>query len=110
LFEDARVPPEAVLRVAVELVVMHRFDGDALARSYLDLAKRGHLRGERIDDLAKSLDAWIEREPVPSAAELRRMIERLPPYATIAKGQHGALEKTLPDYLGIVGKHNPRRA
>ena len=57
LFEDARVPPEAVLRVAVELVVMHRFDGDALARSYLDLAKRGHLRGERIDDLAASLDA-----------------------------------------------------
>ena len=109
LFEDARVPPEAVLRVAVELVVMHRFDGDALARSYLDVAKRGHLRGERIDDLATALDAWTEREPVPSSAELKRMIERLPPYAQIAKTEHGKLEKTLPDYLAIVGKHNPRR-
>jgi hypothetical protein len=110
LFEDARVPPEAVLRVAVELVVMHRFDGDALARSYLDLAKRGHLRGERIDDLAASLDAWIQRESVPSSAELKRMLERLPAHAAIAKSQHGTLEKTTPDYLGIVGKHNPRRS
>jgi hypothetical protein len=110
LFEDARVPPEAVLRVAVELVVMHRFDGDALARSYLDLAKRGHLRGERIDDLAEALDAWSERETVPSSAELKRMLERLPAYAQIAKDQHGTLEKTTPDYLGIVGKHNPRRS
>ena len=110
LFEDARVPPEAVLRVAVELVVMHRFDGDALARSYLDLAKRGHLRGERIDDLGKALDAWAARETVPSSADLKRMLERLPTYAEIAKSQHGTLEKTTPDYLGIVGKHNPRRA
>jgi hypothetical protein len=89
---------------------MHRFDGDALARSYLDIAKRGHLRGDRIDDLAKSLDAWIDREPVPSAAELRRMIERLPAHAEIARAAHGTLERTTPDYLGIVGKHNPRRA
>ncbi|HEX4473873.1 MAG TPA: hypothetical protein VH142_02280 [Polyangiaceae bacterium] len=109
LFEDARVPAEAVLRVAVELVVMHRFDGDALARSYLDLAKRGHLRGERIDDLASALGAWMDRESVPSSAELKRMMERLPPYAVIAKNEHGTLEKTTPDYLGIVGKHNPRR-
>jgi hypothetical protein len=110
LFEDVRVPPEAVLRVAVELVVMHRFDGDALARSYLDLAKRGHLRGERIDDLGAALDAWTLRESVPSSAELKRMLERLPAYAEIAKGQRGTLERTTPDYLGIVGKHNPRRS
>jgi hypothetical protein len=110
LFEDARLPPEAVLRVAVELVVMHRFDGDALARSYLDLAKRGHLRGERIDDLASSLDAWMQRESVPSSTELKRMVERLPAHAAIAKSQYGTLEKTTPDYLGIVAKHNPRRA
>jgi hypothetical protein len=34
--------------VAVELVTEHRFDGDALARSYRDLARRGHLRGTRL--------------------------------------------------------------
>ena len=52
VYEDERLPAEAVLRVAVEMVVEHRFDGDALARSYLDLARRGHLRGARIDELA----------------------------------------------------------
>ena len=109
LYEDGRLPPDGVLRVAVELVVMHRFDGDALARSYLDLAKRGHLRGERIDDLARALDAWAEREPVPSAAELRRMIERLPAYADIARNS-APVSSTLPDYLAIVGRHNPRRS
>ena len=36
--EDGRVPAEAVLRVGIELIVQHRFDGDALARSYLDLS------------------------------------------------------------------------
>jgi hypothetical protein len=109
LFEDERIPADAVLRVAVELVVMHRFDGDALARSYLDLARRGHLRGVRVDDLAKALDAWTSREPVPSAAELRRMVEHLPIHADVARSEQGSWEQTTPDYLGIVGKHNPRR-
>jgi len=109
LFEDARIPADAVLRVAVELVVMHRFDGDALARSYLDVAKRGHLRGERIPDLAEALEAWTAREPVPSASELRRMLERLPAHAEIARVQSAAWEPPAVDYLSIVGKHNPRR-
>jgi len=109
LFEDDRVPADAVLRVAVELVVMHRFDGDALARSYLDLAKRGHLRGARVPELAAALDAWTAREPVPSAAELRRMLERLPAHAEIARAQSGGWDPAPVDYLAIVGKHNPRR-
>ena len=48
LNEDGRLGAEGVLRVAVELVTEHRFDGDVLARSYLDLAKRGHLRGDTV--------------------------------------------------------------
>ena len=110
LFEDDRIPAESVLRVAVELVVMHRFDGDGLARSYLDLAKRGHLRGARVPELEAALDAWLEREQVPSAAELRRMIERLPDFAAVAAAQHGAFEYALPDYVALVGGHNPRRS
>ncbi len=108
LFENDRIPPESVLRVAIELVVMHRFDGDALARSYLDLAKRGHVSGERIEDLATALDAWAERERVPSSPELRSMLERLPSYAEIARNS-SPLSTTMPDYLALVGKHNPRR-
>ena len=108
LFEDERITAEAVLRVAVELVVMHRFDGDALARSYLDLAKRGHLRGARTGDLKEALAAWTDREPVPNAKELGEMIERLPPYAELAH-KTGSPDVEPPDYLSIVGKHNPRR-
>lgn len=109
LFEDDRITAEAVLRVAVELVVMHRFDGDALARSYLDLAKRGHLRGARTDDLKNALAAWTEREPVPKSKELGEMLERLPAYAEIARAT-GAIEVETPNYLEIVGKHNPRKS
>jgi hypothetical protein len=109
LFEDGRVPAEAVLRVAVELVVMHRFDGDALARSYLDLAKRGHLRGVSIDALSTALEAWTSREPVPAAAELRRMVEHLPTHAEVARTHVGSLDCPTPDYIALVDKHNPRR-
>lgn len=108
LFEDARIPADAVLRVAVELVVVHRFDGDGLARSYLDLAKRGHLRGVRVPELATALESWLAREPVPSATELRRMLERLPAHAEIARTA-SPFELDPPDYLALVDKHNPRR-
>lgn len=109
LFEDERIPAESVLRVAVELVVMHRFDGDALARSYLDLAKRGHLRGVRVRELAAALDSWSQREPIPSGAELRRMLERLPAHAELARTQ-GPVEVEPLDYVSHVAKHNPRRS
>jgi hypothetical protein len=110
VFEDRRLPAEAVLRVAVELVVQHRFDGDALARSYADLARRGHLRGERIDELQGALDAWSDREKVPGAGELVRMVGRLPAYADVARARWaGAGEPVIPDYLRLVTAHNARR-
>ncbi len=108
LYEDGRLPADAVLRVAVELVVMHRFDGDALARSYLDVAKRGHLRGTGVPQLAAALEAWTDKERVPSAEELRRMVAELPAYADVARAHAGTLEASMPDYLALVGKHNPR--
>ena len=43
LFEDGRISARAVLRVAQDLAVRHHFDGGALARSYLELARRGHV-------------------------------------------------------------------
>jgi hypothetical protein len=110
VFEDLRLPAEATLRVAVELVVQHRFDGDALARSYLDLARRGHLRGERVELLKDALAAWTEREKVPGAAELARMVARLPAHAEIAaRAWRGHEPPRLPDYATLVKAHNPRR-
>jgi len=110
VFEDGRLPAEAVLRVAVELIVQHRFDGDALARSYLDLARRGHLRGERVLDLDESLATWTDREKVPGATELRRMCDRLPAHAEIARKNAPSGDAPVPDYKKLVKLHNARRS
>jgi hypothetical protein len=83
--EDGRLTPEGVMRVGVELVVQHRFDGDALARSYLDLARRGHLRGEKASELAGALAALEKAGKLPAARELHVLAERLPEMGKIAK-------------------------
>jgi hypothetical protein len=113
LHEDGRLGPEAVLRVAVELVTEHRFDGDALARSYLDLARRRHLHGVRVDAIAASLDGWFAQMHVPAGDELRRMTARLPAIAEEARA--AALrrpddeDRPMPNYLDLVESHNARR-
>ena len=109
--EDARLPAQGVLRVATELVTQHRFDGDALARSYHDLGKRGHLRGTKVGELVTALDAWEkDATTIPGRDELRTMLERLPPYAEQAARRFTEPGDTaMPDYLALVNKHNPRR-
>ncbi|MDB4997469.1 MAG: hypothetical protein JWM74_4901 [Myxococcaceae bacterium] len=106
--EDGRLPPDALLRVGVELVVQHRFDGDGLARSYLDLARRGHLRGTRIDDIAKAYEAWNDK--LPAFQELGRMVTRLPDLAKTAKSSWRGDDQPLPDYVTLVNAHNKRRS
>jgi hypothetical protein len=109
LQEDGRLGADGVLRVAVELVTEHRFDGDALARSYLDLARRGHLRGTKTEVLAPALDAWYAQGQVPAFEELRAMTARLPAMAEDARASWRQRDQTLPDYVGLVDAHNPRR-
>jgi hypothetical protein len=108
--EDGRLPSEGVLRVAVEMVTQHRFDGDALARSYHDLGKRGHLKGARVDELPAALAALEEQGHLPARDELRRMVDALPAYAAQARDRFvPPAEAPMPDYLALVAKHNPRR-
>jgi hypothetical protein len=110
--EDGRLGADGVLRVAVELVTEHRFDGDALARSYLDLARRGHLRGVRVDAIGSSLEAWHAQGPVPAAGELAAMVARLPAIADAARSltrRASAPPRTPPDYVELVDAHNARR-
>lgn len=107
--EDGRLPPEGVLRVAVELVTQHRFDGDALARSYADLARRGHLAGTKIDDLAAALLRWEGEGNVPVKEELRAMVDKLPEHAKLAAERFVSPSEVQPDYVALVAKHNPRR-
>lgn len=107
--EDGRLSAESVLRVAQEMVTQHRFDGDALARSYADLGRRGHLRGTKVDELAAALGAWEATAPSPAREEVRAMVLRLPDHAGQARARFvDQPEQTMPDYLTLVGKHNPR--
>lgn len=109
VYEDGRLPAEGVLRVATELVTQHRFDGDALARSYHDLGKRGHLRGIHVEELRAACDAWTT-VAMPAKEELRRMLERLPAYAAQAAECHRPPDDTtMPDYAALVHSHNTRR-
>ena len=108
--EDGRLPSQGVLRVATELVTQHRFDGDALARSYHDLGKRGHLRGTKVSELAAALETWEEDGPIPGKEELRAMVERIPAYSEqAAKRYVPPTDAPMPDYLALVNKHNPRK-
>jgi hypothetical protein len=106
--EDGRLAPEGVMRVAVELVVQHRFDGDALARSYLDLARRGHLRGTSAADLAGALDGLEKSGKLPAARELRVLAERLPEMGAMAREHYKDTPCTC-DYVTMVESHNRRR-
>ena len=105
--EDGRLPPDAVLRVGVELVVQHRFDGDALARSYLDVARRGHLKGTAIDALVRAFES--QKDALPAAKELARMIDRATEMERVARENFRGPEQPLPDYVSLVTHHNARR-
>jgi hypothetical protein len=108
--EDERLSAQGVLRVATELVTQHRFDGDALARSYHDLGKRGHLRGTKIAELATALEAWEKDATIPGRDELHAMVEKLPAYAELAAKRYAPpSESAMPDYLALVNNHNTRK-
>ncbi|HZU81581.1 MAG TPA: hypothetical protein VE987_01635, partial [Polyangiaceae bacterium] len=112
LYEDRRIGADGVLRVAVELVTEHRFDGDALSRSYLDLARRGHLRGLRVTGIAEALDAWLAGGRVPAAEELRTMTRGIAGMADLARetsAHRVAQDAPMPDYVKLVDTHNRRR-
>jgi len=112
LCEDGRITGDAVLRVGTDLVLQHRFDGDALVRSFLDLARRGHLRGAALDAVENALDRWPSVDSRKAAfgldevhalgrraSELRAALRPEPPPTPIKP----------PDYLAIVSSANRRR-
>ncbi|MGH7439865.1 MAG: hypothetical protein ACRENE_29610 [Polyangiaceae bacterium] len=109
LLEDGRLGPDGVLRVAVELVTEHRFDAEALARSYADLGRRGHLRGTRTGEIATTLDSWLAQGTVPASDELRALAARLPALAESARGSWRSRETPPPDYVQLAASHNARR-
>lgn len=115
LFEDGRIPADAVLRVGTDLVLQHRFDGDALVRSFLDLAKRGHLRGTNLDVLFDALERWPRSTGSPGRGAfgldevlvLARRAEDLKRAAASSRANAETLKK--PDWIALVDVANRRR-
>jgi hypothetical protein len=109
LHESGRILSRSLLRVAAEMVTHHRFDGDAMARSYADMVRRGHLQGAHIDALESALDDFEKGPKSAAKDEVRRMVRLLPPIAERAREAYKPLgEQPMPDYLSLVERHNPR--
>jgi hypothetical protein len=97
-----------VLRVAQDLVGIHNFGGEALARSYLDLSRRGHLTGSAIPELIETYNRLMstgEAGALGAAGAMTHELERLqrqlvPPPDRAAP--------TI-DYARLVLGHNHRR-
>ena len=78
-------------------------------RSYADIAKRGHLAGTKIDAIAAALPGWEAKATSPAKEEVRGMVERLPDHAPRAQAAWKPVSaEAMPDYLELVGRHNPR--
>jgi hypothetical protein len=107
LHEDQRIAAAGVLRVAQDLVVAHNFEPSALARSYRDLARRGHVLGRGVPELVTAYATLTQRriaaasELYAMVSELERMVPEIPPAVPPAA--------VLVDYAGLVGLHNKRR-
>ena len=88
----------------------HRFDGEALAKSYSDLARRGHLRGTGAEGIARAFDGWANQDRVPGIVELRKMVDKLPTLERTARTSFRGDEVPMPDYAKLVLVHNARRS
>lgn len=106
--EDGRLGAEGVLRVGAELIEQHSFDHDALARSYLELARRGHLRGLGVTALEKALDELRRTAPLPAWDELARLVDVLPKHSQTARASFVDDADNVPDYVAVVARHNKR--
>jgi hypothetical protein len=104
LAEDGRLDARAVLRVASEFVLRHRFDAEALARSYRDLFRRGHLGGRLVEPLRSALNP-LEGEGGPGPIELlERMTELIAEYVR-EPAPLREREASEPDYVDLAAKH-----
>jgi len=108
LEEDGRVPPDAVVRVAIDLALDHRFDGEALGRSYLDLWRRGHLKGTGALAIRDAYSNMARISPLPAAREIEQMCKQLEDVARSI--EHGSIPPTAKrDYMVLLDRHGRRR-
>jgi hypothetical protein len=107
LEEDGRLTPAAVVRVAIDLVLDHRFDGEALGRSYLDLWRRGHLRGSGALAIGRAFADMEKMAPLPAAREIDQMCKTLADVAD--RIEKGTVPTAPRDYFALLDRHGKRR-
>ncbi len=107
LYEDGCIPAKSVLRVAQDLAYTHNFDSGSLARSYLDLSRRGHVTGAGIDEL-EAAHAALRGAHGAGASELGELVREL---KRLAPDLHPPPERaaTAIDYVAMAEHHNRRR-
>jgi len=108
LWEDGCLSPRAVLRVAQDLAVRHHFDGQALARSYLELARRGHVSGRGIPSLVRDYADLIAERQIAGASELDELVDVLQRRAEELRPPPSRPSPGL-DYQMLLKQPNPRR-
>jgi hypothetical protein len=108
-FEDGRIGPEALLAVATDLVVVQNFERSALARSYADLRRRGHVTGHRLAELDRALEGLLASRRSPAASELVALVEGMKEHAPAGPPPAPPPSATPVDYVALVDHHNPRR-
>jgi hypothetical protein len=106
LYEDDLVPAKSVLRIAQDLAFVHNFDVGSLARSYLDLSRRGHVTGKGIPELA-ALYREIAQGRSAGASELGELVRELARMLP-ELSPPPAREPEAIDYLALVEGHNRR--
>ncbi len=104
LFEDRRIPADAVWRLASEFVFEHRFDGEALVRSYRDLMRRGHLLGNNIDVLKETYAKNKSAGQIATAIDLEYFFTQLDDLHAFASSQPPRSASPPPDYAALVAK------
>lgn len=106
LHEDGRIPARAVLRVAQDLVVAHNFESGALARSYMDLSRRGHVSGRGVPELVEAYRELTQRR-TSGASELGAMVDELERMLPDLMPPRSRAPQPI-DYLALVTAHNRR--
>jgi hypothetical protein len=100
LLDRALVRPTAFYGVALELVEQHRFDVEALARSFWDLRRRGHVGPDVVTRLGDAAAA---------PREFAALFERLTAGAPVETRTSSPPPPAPPDYLALASSHRGGR-
>jgi hypothetical protein len=111
LLETGVLSAEAMLRVAEEFHLQHGFSADMVARSYFDLAARGHARGGAAAMLRHALRQADPQARTPRPAALEEAVQRLEAHVSSPPRVLPAARRL--DYVELarlyVGGRNRRR-